>query len=46
VLEGYVEFGKSEGVVTGADGRREASSRVARFLMLTSSGRSLEDYKL
>lgn len=41
--EGYVEFDKTEGVATGGDARREASNRVARFLMLTRSGKSLED---
>ena len=44
VLEGYIELGSVEGVAMGDDGgRREESNRVARFLMLTNSGRSLED---
>jgi hypothetical protein len=37
---GYVEFDE---VVPEGDARREASNRVARFLMLTRRGKSLED---
>jgi len=43
VEEGYVEFDKTVDVIAGADARREASNRVARFLMLTRSGKSLEE---
>ena len=38
------ELVDAEGIVEGdEDGRREASKRVAKFLMFTSRGRSLED---
>jgi hypothetical protein len=38
--------GNADGVIGDEGGRRETSNRVARFLMLTSNGRSLEDWTI